>query len=111
MIKIFKKSPFLVGNDPIDQILKLTRFLGAKDIVDYIKEFKLSERRSHKKDNICLDIIMAYESGDIKPEPASDFSEFINPSNEANITAEVIDLLRRLLTVDFVPIVLLREKD
>lgn len=54
---------------------------------------------------------MAYESGDIKPEPASDFSEFINPTNETNITAEAIDLLRRLLTVDFVVIALFREKD
>lgn len=54
---------------------------------------------------------MAYESGDIKPEPASDFSEFINPSNEINATAEVIDLLRRLLTVDFVDFILCREKD
>lgn len=45
---------------------------------------------------------MAYEGGDIKPQPASDFSEFINPSNEGNVTAEAIDLLRRLLTVDFV---------
>jgi casein kinase II subunit alpha len=27
--KIFKKTPFLMGNDQIDQILKLTKLLGA----------------------------------------------------------------------------------
>ena len=55
-----------MGNDQIDQILKLTKLMGAKEVVNYIKEHKLSERRSHKNDNICFDIIVAYENGDIK---------------------------------------------
>lgn len=58
--QLFKKTPFLVGNDPIDQILKLTKLVGAKEIVDYIKEYRLTERRGHRKDNICFDIIVAF---------------------------------------------------
>jgi hypothetical protein len=54
----------LAGNDPIDQILKLTKLVGAKEIADYIKENKLSDRR--KKENICNDILAAYDNGDIK---------------------------------------------
>jgi hypothetical protein len=59
-IKVFKKTPFLVGNDPIDQILKMTRLVGTREVVEYIKEYKLTERRSHKKDNICFDILIAF---------------------------------------------------
>ena len=38
-----------MGNDQIDQILKLTKILGAKEVVNYIKEYKLTDRRGHKK--------------------------------------------------------------
>jgi len=62
-----------MGNDQIDQILKLTRLLGAKEVVNYIKEYKLSERRGHRKENICFDIIVAFENGDIKAESPSDY--------------------------------------
>ena len=62
-----------MGNDQIDQILKLTKLLGAKEVVTYIKEYKLSERRSHRKDNICFDIIVAFDNGDIKAEEPSTY--------------------------------------
>jgi hypothetical protein len=75
-----------MGNDQIDQILKLTKLLGAKEVVQYIKEYKLSERRGHKKDNICFDIIVAFENGDIKAEDPSTYEEFINKGNEGNAT-------------------------
>ena len=75
-----------MGNDQIDQILKLTRLLGAKEVVNYIKEYKLSERRGHRKENICFDIIVAFENGDIKADSPSDYEEFVNKNNEANAT-------------------------
>lgn len=75
-----------MGNDQIDQILKLTKLLGAKQVVSYIKENKLSERKGHRKDNICFDIILAFENGDIKAEEPSEYTEFINKSNEENAT-------------------------
>lgn len=31
-----------MGNDPIDQILKLTKLLGASEVVQYIKDYKLT---------------------------------------------------------------------
>jgi len=75
-----------VGNDQIDQILKLTKLLGAKEVVTYIKENKLSERRGHRRDNICFDILLAFENGDIKAEEPSDYSEFVNKTNQDNAT-------------------------
>jgi hypothetical protein len=77
--------------------------------VDYIKEFKLSERKGHKKDNICFDIIVAFENGDIKTEAPSDYSEFINAHNQGNVTFEALDLLKKLLTIDYVTFILLRK--
>ena len=91
-----------MGNDQIDQILKLTKLLGAKEVVNYIKEYKLSERRGHKKDNICFDIIVAFENGDIKTEEPSNYEEFINKNNKDNATKEAMDLLKNLLKLDFV---------
>lgn len=41
-IQIFRKTPFVQGNDNIDQVLKLTKFLGTAEVVKYIKEYKLA---------------------------------------------------------------------
>ena len=100
-----------MGNDQIDQILKLTKLLGAKEVVAYIKDYKLSERRGHKKDNICFDIIVAFENGDIKAEEPSDYKEFINKTNDSNATVEVLSLIKSLLKLDYVHVRLLRERD
>jgi hypothetical protein len=62
----------------------------------------LSERKGHKKDNICFDIIIAFENGDIKAEAPSNYSEFINNHNEGKATKEALDLIKRLLTIDYV---------
>lgn len=70
---MFRKTPFLQGHDLIDQILKLTKIVGTKETVDYIKEFKLSERKGSKKEYICHDIIEAFQNGDIKVSPPSNF--------------------------------------
>ena len=76
--------------------------MGAKDVVNYIKEYKLSERKGHRRDNICFDIIVAFENGDIKDEPASNYEEFINKGNKNNATAEALDLIKHLLKLDYV---------
>ncbi len=46
----------------------------------------MAERKGHKKDNICFDILVANENGDIGSNPPSDFSEFINDHNKENVT-------------------------
>ena len=100
-----------MGNDQIDQILKLTKLMGARSVVNYIKEYKLSERRSHRRDNICFDIIVAFENGDIKDDPASNYEEFITKNNKDNATPEALDLIKNLLKLDYVLICLCRERD
>lgn len=45
---------------------------------------------------------MAFENGDIKTEAPSNYSEFVNAHNQANATKEAIDLIKRLLAIDYV---------
>ena len=85
--------------------------MGAKEVVNYIKEYKLSERRGHRKENICFDIIVAFENGDIKAESPSDYDEFVNAGNETNTTWEALDLIKHLLKLDYVRMIILRRRD
>jgi len=62
---VFQKTPFVMGNDNIDQILKVSKLMGTQEVVTFIKNNKLSEKKGHKKDNICFDILIAFENGDI----------------------------------------------
>jgi hypothetical protein len=94
----------LIGNDHIEQILKLGKLVGTREMIDYIQQYKLSERRHN---TICSDIIMAFKNGDIKEEKPSTLQEFINPHNQENATSEAIDLILQLLVIDYVQIVLL----
>lgn len=71
-------------------------------MVQYIKDYKLTERRGFKKENICFDIIVAFENGDIKAEEPSNLEEFVNKSNEGNATWEALDLIKHLLKLDYV---------
>jgi casein kinase II subunit alpha len=84
--QIFNKTPFLHGTDNIDQILKITKLVGTREVVKYIKENKLTEKSGHKKENICFDLLIAFENGDIKEEKPSDLSEFINEGNKGKAT-------------------------
>jgi hypothetical protein len=54
--------------------LKLTKLVGAKEVVEYIKDYKLVEKKSSRKDNICIDIIAAFENGDIRGEAPSSYN-------------------------------------
>jgi hypothetical protein len=46
--------------------------------------------------------LIAFENGDIKEEKPTDFQEYINPSNELKATWEAIDLLQKMLVLDYV---------
>lgn len=37
LIQVFRKSPFIQGNDQIDQVLRVTKLVGTKETVAYIK--------------------------------------------------------------------------
>ncbi len=89
------------GTDNIDQILKITKLVGTREVVKYIKENKLTEKKGHRKENICFDLLIAFENGDIKEEKPSDLSEFINEGNKAKATWEALDLIKKMLILDF----------
>ena len=76
--------------------------MGTKEVVSYIKEYRLTEKRGHKKDNICFDILIAFENGDIREEKPSTFEEFINKENTDFATWGALDLIRKLVTLDYV---------
>jgi hypothetical protein len=100
--QIFRRVPLIQGVDLIDQVIRVTKFLGTNEVVAYIKQYKLTERQGHAKENICLDIIMAHKGGDMAIDEPSTFKEFQNDSNKDNLTADAIDLLQKLLRLDYV---------
>lgn len=99
------------GNDNIDQVLRITKLMGTTEVVKYIKEYKLAERKGHTKENICFDLMVAHQNGDMTVDQASTFSEFENEHNKQNCTWEAIDLIQKLLELDFVLHPLFRTKD
>ena len=76
--------------------------MGTKETVEYIKSYKLAERKGHNRENICFDILVAHENGDIAVEKPSNLDQFKNNHNEQNCTWEALDLLEKLLALDFV---------
>lgn len=70
---LFKKTPFIQGNDNIDQVLKVTKLMGTVEVVNYIKQYKLTERKGHSKENICFDLMVAHQNGDMAVDQASTF--------------------------------------
>ena len=56
----------------------------------------------HTKENICFDLMIAHQNGDIAVETPSKFTEFENGHNKQNCTPEAIDLIKKLLELDFV---------
>lgn len=55
-------------------------------MVQYIKDYNLTARKSHRRDNICFDILIAIENGDIKETKPSNLEEYITKDNEKNAT-------------------------
>ena len=100
--QVFQKTPFIMGNDSIDQILKVSKLMGTQEVVNFIKMNKLSEKKGHKKDNICFDILVAFQNGDIAAEDPAEFDQFCTPANEDNCTWESLDMIKRLLVLDWV---------
>ena len=87
-----------MGNDNIDQILKLGRLVGTRNMIEYIKQNRLFERRNN---HICTDLIIASQNGDIKEEKPMEFKDLINDQNKHTAVPEAIDLVKKLLVVDF----------
>lgn len=82
--------------------MKISALVGTRELVDYIKDYKLTERGNHQHDNICFDLVRAYHNQEIREEKKSTLEEFITPKNEQNATWEALDLILKLLSLDFV---------
>ena len=87
-----------MGNDSIDQILKLGRLVGTRNMINYIRQNRLFERKGN---HICADLIIASQNGDIREEQPTKLSDLVNESNKHNATSEAISLVSQLLTIDF----------
>ena len=46
-------------------------------------------------------MLIAFENGDIKEEKPSDLSEFVTELNKGKATWEALDLIKKMLTLDF----------
>ncbi len=73
--------------------------------MQYMEKYKLVAKKSHKLDNICLDIFMAYNNGDIQVNAPKSLIEFKNPSNADNVTEEATQFLEKILVLDYVIVI------
>ncbi len=79
---IFKKFPFFHGSSNNDQMCKIIKFLGKKDLRLYLKKFNIN-----------------YEIPDYGPEERISFKTFLN-ENQSIIFKDGIDLLDKILIYD-----------
>lgn len=83
---IFKKEPFFQGRDNYDQLVKIARVLGTKDLNAYLEKY-----------NLVLD---KHFDGLLSNFPRKPWSSFITPDNRALVSDEAMDLLNSLLQYD-----------
>lgn len=85
---IFKKEPFFHGRDNFDQLVKIAKVLGTKDLFDYLEKYGL-ELHSH------YDGLLTKSRYPKKP-----WESFITKENKALATKDAIDFLDKLLRYD-----------
>jgi casein kinase II subunit alpha len=83
---IFMKDPFFHGSDNNDQLEKITRVLGTKELQDYLEKY-----------NVDLDSHLESMLGD---HTKKSFTKFITPENKHLVSSEALDLLSRMLVYD-----------
>lgn len=81
---IFQKEPFFQGKDNYDQLVKIARVLGTKDLFKYIEKYGLT------LDN-------HYNGLNAEKKP---WKDFIKPENKDLCPPEAIDLLSKMLIYD-----------
>lgn len=66
MMQIFKSTPFFQGSDELDQLARISKIVGAREIAAYCKEnaHQLLERKDMRKQ-----IIENYNELEIKKLP------------------------------------------
>uniref|UniRef100_A0A914ZYA4 Casein kinase II subunit alpha n=1 Tax=Parascaris univalens TaxID=6257 RepID=A0A914ZYA4_PARUN len=83
---IFKKDPFFHGNDNSDQLLRIAKVLGTKDLYDYLRKYEIELDAS-------FDDILGCHS-------RKSWHRFTNRENRHLATPDALDLLDKLLRYD-----------
>jgi len=83
---IFRKEPFFVGRDNYDQLVRIAKVLGTKNLYAYLEKYGLTLEEQFN------DIMQDF--------PEKPWSKFITSKNQDVATEDGIDLLSRLLVYD-----------
>lgn len=83
---IFMKDPFFHGNDNYDQLEKIIKVIGTKELFSYIEKY-----------NLELD---AHFEGVLGNHSKKPWKNFINKDNAHLCNAEALDLLSKMLVCD-----------
>ena len=84
---IFKIEPYFSGIDINEQINSISSKLGSKDIYKSLKKYKIKINNSLRKA--------------IGKYPKLDYKNYVNSHNNNLISSEVIDLIEKMLTIDY----------
>ena len=49
------------------------KIVGTKETIEYIKAYKLVERKGHSKENFCFDLLMAFQKGEVSIDKKTNF--------------------------------------
>ena len=83
---IFRREPFFHGHDNQDQLVKIARVLGTKDLHEYIEKYGL------ELDGNFMSLLGSHQR---KP-----WERFITEDNKLLATDDALDLLNRMLVYD-----------
>eukprot|EP01017_Pseudomicrothorax_dubius_P039273 TRINITY_DN599_c0_g1_i2.p2 TRINITY_DN599_c0_g1~~TRINITY_DN599_c0_g1_i2.p2 ORF type:complete len:336 (-),score=79.04 TRINITY_DN599_c0_g1_i2:295-1302(-) len=84
---IFRQEPFFRGEDNMDQLDKIVRVLGTKDLYRYVQKYNMN-LDSDTEDLIADNV------------PRVPWTSFVSPANADLATPDAIDLLNKLLVYD-----------
>ena len=84
---IFRKEPFFLGQDNVDQLVKIVRVLGSEDLDQYLDKYNIELEN---------DLSTALATRHVK----KNFAKFISEENAHLVSAEALDLLENLLRFD-----------
>ena len=83
---LFHREPFFQGKDNYDQLVKVSRVMGTKDLYAYLEKYNIEL----DEDFIAL----------IGTHSKKDWQVLIKPENKHLVTAEALDLLSSMLVYD-----------
>lgn len=83
---LFHREPFFQGKDNYDQLVKITRILGTKDLYTYLEKYNIEL----EEDFMAM----------IGQHSRKDWDLLIKPENKHLTSPEALDLLSRMLIYD-----------